>query len=75
MQWETWISSHPEVLHGAICCAGTRIPVSAVLDNLADGASPADILREFPTLKKEHLLAALAYAADLTRERVLPIPA
>jgi uncharacterized protein (DUF433 family) len=62
-------------MHGAVCFRGTRIPVSVVLDNLAAG-EPADaILKEYPTLKAEHIPAAMSYAADLARERVVPLPA
>jgi cell division protein ZapE len=54
---------------------GTRIPVTVVLDNLADGAAPAEILSQYAGLRAEHVPAALAYAAELARERVVPIPA
>jgi uncharacterized protein (DUF433 family) len=53
---------------------GTRIPVSVVLDNLAAGETPERILEQYPTLKPEHIAAAIAYAADLARERVVPVP-
>jgi len=75
MDWTLYITTDPSVLHGAICFAGTRIPVTVVLDNLADGATAAEILRQYPGLRAEHVPAALAYAADLARERVVPIPA
>jgi uncharacterized protein (DUF433 family) len=61
-------------MHGTVCFRGTRIPVSVVLDNLADGETPERILDQLPTLKPEHILAAIAYAAELARERVLPVP-
>lgn len=75
MNWKHHITTDPQVLHGAACFAGTRIPVTVVLDNLADGATPAEILSQYPTLHAEHVPAALAYAAELARERVLPLPA
>jgi len=62
-------------MHGAVCFRGTRVPVSAVLDNLAAGETPERILQNYPSLKAEHIPAALAYAADLARERIVPIPA
>ena len=74
MDWKQHITSDPHVLHGAIRFVDTRIPVTVVLDNLADGASPAEILAQYPGLKSEHVPAALAYAAELARERVVPIP-
>ena len=74
MDWKPYISSDPQIMHGTVCFRGTRIPVSVVLDNLADGETPERILDQFPTLKPEHIPAAIAYAAELARERVLPIP-
>ena len=61
-------------MHGTVCFRGTRIPVSVVLDNLANGETLERILDQFPTLKPEHIPAAIAYAAELARERVLPVP-
>jgi len=75
MDWSAHITSDQEVMHGAVCFRGTRIPVAAVLDNLADGLTPAEILQHYPSLKPEHIPAALAYAADLARERIVQIPA
>lgn len=75
MDWTQYITTDPSILHGADCFAGTRIPVTVVLDNLADGAAPAEILRQYPGLRAEHLPAALGYGAALARDRVVPIPA
>lgn len=74
MDWRPHIAADPAIMHGAVCFTGTRIPVSVVLDNLADGQTPDRILEQYPTLKPEHVPAAIAYAADLARERVVPIP-
>ncbi|MEO8679178.1 MAG: DUF433 domain-containing protein [Vicinamibacterales bacterium] len=54
---------------------GTRIPVAVVLASLADGLSAAEIVRSHPSLTHEAIQAALAYAAELAQERVLPLPA
>jgi uncharacterized protein (DUF433 family) len=75
MDWKPHITADPQVMHGAVCFRGTRIPVSVVLDNLAAGESAATILIEYPTLKPEHIPAAIGYAADLVRERIVPLPA
>ena len=75
MDWKPFIAADPQIMHGAACLRGTRVPVSAVLDNLADGETPERILRNYPSLKPEHIPAVLAYAADLARERIIPIPA
>lgn len=73
MDWRTYLTVNPEVMHGAVCFAGTRIHVSVVLDNLAAGETTERILQEYPSLRAEHIPAAIAYAADLARERILPI--
>lgn len=75
MDWKPYIAADPQIMHGAVCLRGTRIPVSVVLDNLAAGETPASILEEYPTLRPEHIPAAIAYAAELARERIVPIPA
>lgn len=46
-----------------------------VLANLADGLSAAEIVKSYPSLSVTGIRAALAYAADLAQERVLPLPA
>ena len=75
MDWKQVITTDPQILHGAVRFEGTRIPVTVVLDNLAAGATPVEILEQYPSLCEEHILPALAYAADLARERIIPIPA
>jgi uncharacterized protein (DUF433 family) len=75
LDWMPYIAVDPQVLHGAVCFRGTRIPVSVVLDNLAANEPVARILEQYPSLKAEHIPAALAYAAELARERVVSVPA
>jgi len=75
MDWKHYITTDPEIMHGAACFGGTRIPVSIVLDNLAAGETPERILDQYPSLKPEHIPAAIGYAAELARERIVPIPA
>ncbi len=64
-----WISIDPEVRGGKPCIAGTRIAVQDILEYLAGGMSEREILEDFPSLRREHIHAALAFAAD--RERRL----
>lgn len=45
------------------------------MDNLAAGFSPSEVLQSYPSLTLDDIQAATAYAADLTRERVIPLPA
>ena len=75
MNWHDYITVNPAVLHGKACIRGTRVPVAVVLANLADGLSASEIIRSYPSLTSEGIQAALAYAADLAQERVLPLPA
>ena len=70
---ETWrhhIQSTPEVLRGKPRIEGTRIPVSLVLGYLASGCSIDEIIQEFPDLSKEHILACLDYARELSEFEV-----
>lgn len=72
MDWRKRISVDPLVCHGKACIRGTRIMVSVGLDNLAAGMSQKEILRSYPSLTPEDIQAAIAYAAELARERVMP---
>jgi len=74
MNWHDYITVDPDVCHGNACLKDTRIMVSVVLDNLAAGLSIEEILRSYPSLKQESILAAISYAAELTRERIIPMP-
>ncbi len=67
------ISVDPFVCHGRACIRGTRIMVSVILDNLAAGMAENEILKSYPSLSIEDIRAATAYAADLARERVIPL--
>ncbi len=67
------ISINPQVCHGQPCVKGTRVPVWIVVQFLANGDSAEDVLAAYPALEREDVQACLVYAAELTRERVLPI--
>ena len=72
--WRTLVTVDPNICHGQACVAGTRIPVSVVLDNLAAGLSEGEIVASYPRLTHEAIQACIAYAADLAREQVVPFP-
>ena len=74
VKWAEYLSVAPGVCHGKACIKGTRIMVSVVLDNLAAGTSPEDILRDYPSLSREAIQAAIAHGAQLSHERVLTPP-
>lgn len=68
------ISMDPNVCFGKPCIRGTRIWVSLILDFLANGMATEEILAEYPQLAAEDVRAAIAYAAEMTRERYVEIP-
>lgn len=74
IEWRDHLTSDPEVCGGELCARGTRVLVTNILDSLAEGATHEKILRSYPSLKPEHIQAALAYAAELARvESLLPL--
>lgn len=75
MTWRDHITVDPDICHGKACFIGTRILVSVVLDNLAAGEDFESILGSYPGLSSEAVNAAIAYAAELARERVVALPA
>ena len=73
MNWQEHISIDPKVSHGRPCARGTRVMVSVILDNLAAGQTPEQIIASYPALNPDHIKAAIAYAADLARDPVVPL--
>jgi len=71
VDWRTLLTSNPEICDGQLCASGTRVFVTNILDSLAEGSTRDVILRSYPSLKPEHIDAALAYAAELAREESL----
>ncbi|KJE22638.1 hypothetical protein FF36_03003 [Frankia torreyi] len=63
----------PSVGHGQAYIRGTRVPVSVVLDCLADGMSGEEIVTEYPSLTVAGIRAAAAYGARLAREDLVPL--
>lgn len=68
------ISVNPNICFGKPCIKGTRIWVALLLDMLADGMTVEEILKEYPQLKREDILAAMAYGAEMSRERYVDMP-
>lgn len=69
--WRRHLLSRPDVSGGQLCARGTRVPVTVILESLAEGSTEEEILRSYPSLKPVHLRAAIAYAAELAREEEL----
>jgi uncharacterized protein (DUF433 family) len=73
MNWTERITVDPLVCHGKACIKGTRIMVSVILDNLASAVTEKEILTSYPSLTLDDIKAAIAYAAELSRERVIAV--
>jgi len=71
VEWRDYLSSEPQICDGQLCAKGTRVFVTNILDSLAEGASRKEILQSYPSLRPEHIDAAIAYAAELAREETL----
>lgn len=69
--WQNLISINPDIRFGKPVIKGTRICVSDILSWLSTGISLEDIIEDFPELKKEDILASLAFAAN--RENITKI--
>lgn len=66
------IVSDPQICGGEPCIRGTRIPVQVILSHLAAGEDHPTLLKQFPRLTHEDILACLEYAAYLATEKVVP---
>ena len=73
MSYREHIVIDPAVRSGKPCIKGTRVTVYDILEYLAGGMSQDDILRDFPSLSKEDIRAALEFAADRERKLAAPI--
>ena len=74
MDWRDHIVEDADVCHGRACVKGTRVMVSVILDNLAAEATWEEIQQSYPSVTADGIRAAIAYAADLARDRVLALP-
>jgi uncharacterized protein (DUF433 family) len=71
IDWRHFLTSGNQVCQRQLCAKGTRVFVTNILDSLAEGASRGEILASYPSLRPEHIDAAMAYAAELAREESL----
>jgi uncharacterized protein (DUF433 family) len=74
MDWRDYISVDPNICHGQACIMGTRIMVAVILDNLAAGLTAGEIIHSYPSLSEDAIKAAIAYAAELSREHLVAMP-
>lgn len=64
VDWYEHLSRDPQICGGELCVKGTRIPVAVILDGLGEGSTVEEILASNPSLRREHIQASLAYAAE-----------
>jgi len=67
------ISIDPGICHGQACIKGARIPIYQIVRMLANGDTIDALLKEYPSLEREDILACLDYSASLVEEYVSPI--
>ena len=75
MVYQDRITIDPRIRSGKPCIRGHRIWVSLILDMLASGTSIPEILKDYPTLEELDIRAAIAYGAEMSRDRYAPIGA
>ncbi len=73
MDWSSCpvVEREPEKVSGAWVFRGTRIPVTALFENLEDGASVGDFVSWFPGITKEQITAVIEYTISNLREERL----
>lgn len=62
------LNINPQIMHGSLCFAGTRIPVTVFLDNLAEGMGMEEFLTEYPTITREQAQAVLRWESNALRQ-------
>jgi len=67
-----WID--PKRCFGKPCVRGHRIWVSLILDLLASGMEIDEVLKDYPGLQREDVLACIAYGSEMSRERYVEVP-
>ena len=67
------ITVNPKQMGGVPCIRGLRIPVATVVNMIAGGMTPAEVVDELPPLELEDVAAALRFAADAVADREIPL--
>ena len=75
MDWHEYIFVDPNICQGHACIAGTRVMVTVILDNFAAGMTVEEIAESYPSVSTDAVRATLHYAAELAKERVVPLGA
>lgn len=64
------ITFNPNVMGGQACIRGMRIPVSLIVNLVANGMTQDEIIKEYPDIEPEDIKESLKYASWLTKEEV-----
>ena len=67
------VSRDPEIMSGALCFTGTRVPIQNLFDYLEGSSSFEDFLEDFPSVQREQIVAVLGGARDVGIERRLAV--
>ena len=74
MDYKTRITVNPDIMLGKPIIKGTRITVELILRKLSEGMNENELLKAYSGLKKEDILAALSYSADIiSREELIGV--
>ena len=72
MNYRNYIKANPDIMLGKPHISGTRITVEIIIKKLAEGTEINELLKAYPQLKKDDILAALSYSADvLSKEEMI----
>lgn len=72
LKWQDYVVEDPDIMLGKPTFKGTRLTVEHILKELGTGMSHAELLDNYPTLKPEHIQAAMRYAAAvMTMDEVI----
>jgi uncharacterized protein (DUF433 family) len=65
IRWQDYVEERKDVMMGKPVFKGTRLTVEHILKELGTGMTREELLKNYPTLKPEHIQAAMLYAADV----------
>lgn len=68
------ITFNLQIMGGKACIRGMRVPVSLILNLLANGKTAAEIIDDYPYLELEDIQQSMFYAAWLSKDKVIPLP-
>jgi uncharacterized protein (DUF433 family) len=69
IDWHDYIEERKDVMIGKPVFKGTRLTVEHVLNELGTGMSQSELLENYPTLRAEHIRAAMLYAVSVVTSR------